>query len=34
MPYLGLVSASMMLRDQFPGIALWMPEYLCGVYIP
>ncbi len=34
MPYLGIVIFSMVLMYQFPGIALWLPEYLFGVYIP
>ena len=34
MPYLGIVIFSMMLMYQFPGIALWLPDYLFGVYIP
>jgi tripartite ATP-independent transporter DctM subunit len=34
MPYLGIVIFSMVLMYQFPGIALWLPDYLFGVYIP
>ena len=34
MPYLGIVIFSMMLMYQFPGIALFLPDYLFGVYIP
>jgi TRAP-type mannitol/chloroaromatic compound transport system permease large subunit len=34
MPYLGIVILSMVLMYQFPGIALWLPEYLFGVYVP
>ncbi len=34
MPYLGIVVFSMILMYQFPGIALWLPEYLFGVYVP
>jgi TRAP-type mannitol/chloroaromatic compound transport system permease large subunit len=34
MPYLAIVIFSMVLMYQFPGIALWLPEYLFGVYIP
>jgi len=34
MPYLGIVILSMVLMYQFPGIALWFPDYLFGVYIP
>jgi len=34
MPYLGIVIFSMILMYQFPGIALWFPDYLFGVYIP
>lgn len=30
MPYLGIVIFSMFLLYQFPGIALWLPEYLFG----
>ena len=34
MPYLAIVIFSMVLMYQFPGIALWFPDYLFGVYIP
>jgi tripartite ATP-independent transporter DctM subunit len=34
MPYLGIVVLSMVLMYQFPGIALWLPDYLFGVYVP
>ena len=34
MPYLGIVIFSMVLMYQFPGIALFLPDYLFGVYIP
>ncbi len=34
MPYLGIVIFSMVLMYQFPGIALWLPDYLFGEYIP
>ncbi|MGI9462771.1 MAG: TRAP transporter large permease, partial [Aestuariivirgaceae bacterium] len=34
MPYLGIVIFSMFLMYQFPGIALWFPDYLFGVYQP
>ncbi|MDW4496609.1 TRAP transporter large permease subunit [Sulfitobacter sp. D35] len=34
MPYLGIVIITMVLMYQFPGIALWLPDYLFGVYIP
>ncbi|MBL4644965.1 MAG: TRAP transporter large permease subunit [Rhizobiales bacterium] len=34
MPYLAIVIFSMFLMYQFPGIALWFPDYLFGVYIP
>jgi tripartite ATP-independent transporter DctM subunit len=34
MPYLGIVVLSMVLMYQFPGIALWFPDYLFGKYIP
>ncbi len=33
MPYLGIVLLSMVLLYQFPGIALWLPDYLFGEYI-
>lgn len=32
LPYLGIVIFSMVLLYQFPGIALWLPEYLFGPY--
>ena len=34
MPYLGIVIFTMFLMYQYPGIALWFPDYLFGVYIP
>jgi tripartite ATP-independent transporter DctM subunit len=34
MPYLGIVIFSMVLMYQFPGIALWLPDYLFGAYNP
>ncbi len=34
LPYLAIVIFSMVLMYQFPGIALWFPEYLFGEYIP
>ena len=34
MPYLGIVILSMVLMYQYPGIALWFPDYLFGVYVP
>ncbi|MDW3225436.1 MAG: TRAP transporter large permease subunit [Paracoccaceae bacterium] len=34
MPYLGIVIFTMVLMYQFPGIALWFPDYLFGVYVP
>jgi tripartite ATP-independent transporter DctM subunit len=34
MPYLGIVIFSMFLMYQFPGIALWFPDYLFGEYVP
>lgn len=34
MPYLGIVILTMALMYQFPGIALWFPDYLFGEYIP
>ncbi len=33
MPYLGIVILSMVLLYQFPGIALWLPDYLFGEYV-
>ncbi len=33
-PYLGIVILCMVLMYQFPGIALWFPDYLFGEYIP
>ena len=32
MPYLAIVIFSMVLMYQFPGIALWLPDYLFGEY--
>ncbi len=34
MPYLGIVIFTMVLMYQFPGIALWFPDFLFGEYIP
>ncbi len=34
MPYLGIVIFAMFLMYQFPGIALWFPDYLFGKYVP
>ncbi len=34
MPYLGIVILTMVLMYQFPAIALWLPDYLFGVYVP
>ncbi len=34
MPYLAIVIFCMVLMYQFPGIALWFPDYLFGKYIP
>lgn len=34
MPYLAIVIFCMVLMYQFPGIALWLPDYLFGAYIP
>jgi len=34
MPYLGIVIFTMVLMYNFPGIALWFPDYLFGPYIP
>lgn len=33
LPYLAIVIFSMVLLYQFPGIALWLPDYLFGKYI-
>ena len=33
MPYLASVIFTMVLMYQFPGIALWLPDYLFGVYV-
>jgi len=30
LPYLGIVLFAMVLLYQFPGIALWLPDYLFG----
>jgi tripartite ATP-independent transporter DctM subunit len=34
LPYLAIVIFSMVLMHEFPGIALWLPDYLFGVYVP
>ena len=34
MPYLGIVIFCMVLMYQFPSIALWLPDYFFGKYIP
>ena len=34
MPYLGIVIFCMVMMYQFPGIALWLPDYLFGVWVP
>jgi tripartite ATP-independent transporter DctM subunit len=34
MPYLSIVIFCMFLMYMFPGIALWLPDYLFGVYVP
>ncbi|VAW15027.1 TRAP-type C4-dicarboxylate transport system, large permease component [hydrothermal vent metagenome] len=34
LPYLAIVMFSMFLMYMFPGIALWFPDYLFGVYVP
>jgi TRAP-type mannitol/chloroaromatic compound transport system permease large subunit len=34
MPYLAIVIFTMVLMYQFPGIALWLPDYFFGPYIP
>ena len=33
-PYLGIVIFCMFLMYQFPDIALWLPDYLFGKYVP
>ena len=33
LPYLGIVIFSMVMLYQFPGIALWLPDYLFGEYV-
>ncbi|MBU2581882.1 MAG: TRAP transporter large permease subunit [Alphaproteobacteria bacterium] len=33
MPYLVIVILTMFLMYQFPGIALWLPDYLFGAYV-
>ena len=34
MPYLGIVIFTMFLMYQFPGIALFLPDYFFGAYVP
>jgi tripartite ATP-independent transporter DctM subunit len=34
MPYLAIVIFIMVLMYQFPGLALWLPDYFFGKYIP
>ncbi len=34
MPHLAIVILSMVLLYQFPAIALWLPDYLFGAYVP
>jgi tripartite ATP-independent transporter DctM subunit len=34
MPYLAIVIFTMVLMYQFPGIALWLPDFLFGKYVP
>ena len=34
LPYLAIVIFAMVLMYQFPGIALWFPDYLFGEYVP
>ena len=34
MPYLAIVIFCMVLMYQFPGIALWFPDYLFGTWVP
>ena len=33
-PYLGIVIFCMVLMYQFPGLALWFPDYLFGKWVP
>ena len=33
LPYLGIVIFSMVMLYHFPGIALWLPDYLFGEYV-
>ena len=33
LPYLAIVIFSMVLLYQYPGIALWLPDYLFGAYV-
>jgi tripartite ATP-independent transporter DctM subunit len=34
MPYLGIVIFCMVMMYQFPGLALWFPDYLFGIWVP
>lgn len=34
MPYLGIVIFCMVLMYQFPGLAMWFPDYLFGKWVP
>jgi tripartite ATP-independent transporter DctM subunit len=34
MPYLGIVISCMVMMYQFPGLALWFPDYLFGKWVP
>ncbi len=34
MPYLAIVIFIMIMMYQFPQIALWLPDFLFGKYIP
>ena len=34
MPYLGIVIFCMVMMYQFPGLALWFPDYLFGKWVP
>ena len=34
MPYLGIVIICMVMMYQFPGLALWFPDYLFGKWVP
>jgi len=34
MPYLGIVIFCMVMMYQFPGLALWFPDYLFEKWVP